>query len=73
MKRYPAIEFMTRHGRRCAICVAVISAMGGLVAGVLYSSSTLAALSIFGGLCIGACLRLAAEVIEVIADTLLPR
>lgn len=73
MKRYPAIEFAARHGRRIAVVGALLFALGSVVC-VLRGGPVLAlAIGLPAALALFALLRLGAEMIEVIADTLLPR
>lgn len=73
MKTYPMIQFMVKHGRKVALAIALLILAAGaygwmtagridcLVAGILLA---------MGGYFF---LRLFVEILEVIADTLLPR
>ncbi len=73
MKTYPAVVFVSRHGRTLALIVAILLAIAslacflagcgiaGLVAGLVVAAIAWAALRLF------------AELVEVIAETLLPR
>jgi hypothetical protein len=72
-KTYPAVLFMANRGRRLALAVGVVVA---LVAAALFA--TTGQIPLFAGGCVlalvvWAALRLMAEIVEVIAETLLPR
>ena len=73
MKTYPCIQFMVRNGRKVALCIALLL----LVIGVYAWLATGRFDCLIGGgmLAIGAYffLRIFAEILEVIAETLLPR
>ena len=73
MNTYPAILFTARHGRRVAFAVAALVALVGLTASYFCGSMIGAAASLAGAIATWAVLRVLAELIEVIADTLLPR
>jgi hypothetical protein len=72
-KTYPAILFITRHGRRLAIALAaalLLAAIGGSFA----TGSTAGLwLGVPAAAALWALVRVASEVIEVVAETLLPR
>ena len=73
MKTYPAVLFVSRHGRKLALVVGILLAVvsllsfvtnhhvAGLVGGFVVAAIAWAALRIF------------AELVEVVAETLLPR
>ncbi len=70
---YPAIRFLLRHGHSLAIAVAAVIALGGIAAALggwgwawLPAGLVLAALAYL-------MLRSYAEIVQVIAETLLPR
>ncbi|MGE0384144.1 MAG: hypothetical protein AB7Q97_05390 [Gammaproteobacteria bacterium] len=73
VKRYPAIELVARHGRTGALVLGLLSAAGA-IGGFLM---THAPGRLIGGLLSAAVLygllRVGAELVEVIAETLLPR
>ena len=73
MITYPLIRFVCRHGRKVAFLTALLSLMAALL--VAYQLQSMLALLVgaLGSLVLGALLRLLAEVIEVVADALLPR
>lgn len=73
MKRYPLIELMAARGRRIAIGIGLLVALVGILrAGWERDAGLLAWFLLSAAICyIG--VRLLAELIEVIADTLLPR
>ena len=73
MNTYPTIRFLARHGRALALAGAVVPAGIGLYG---YYRTGAVEFLLGGALCavIGyGLLRVGAEIIEVIADTLLPR
>ena len=73
VKTYPAVTLMASHGRRIALAAGVLVALIAL--GLLLVGAT--PLSVVVGLGIAAVvwagLRLMAELVEVVAETLLPR
>jgi hypothetical protein len=73
MKTYPAINVAARHGRRAAIVIGVLIALIYLVAGVREGQLIPILAAFVYGIVAWAVARLLAELIEVIADTLLPR
>jgi Na+/proline symporter len=73
LNTYPAILFTARYGRRIAAAVAAVIALVGMIASYLCSSLVGTALTLACAIAAWAVLRVLAELIEVIADTLLPR
>jgi hypothetical protein len=73
IKRYPAIELAARHGRKIALIIGVLAALASIASFLANGSAGRLAwgLILSGGLFVA--LRIGAEMIEVIADTLLPR
>ncbi len=73
MKTYPAITLVARHGWRVVILIGVIVFLMGLIS-VWNGSGVLPLMlaAVAGGVA-WAIARLLAELVEVIADTLLPR
>ena len=73
MKTYPLIQFMVKHGRKIALGVALFL----LAAGAYGWQVTGHAGCVVGGVLLAVAayfvLRVCVEVLEVIADTLLPR
>jgi hypothetical protein len=73
IKTYPAVLFVARHGRRIAVMAAAVIVLVTTAVSAAYESP---ALLLLGPPIAGlgwALTRLAAELIEVIAETLLPR
>ena len=73
MKTYPLIQFMVKHGRQIALAVALLLLAAGAYGwqatgqlGCMAGGVVLAGIAYF-------VLRVCVEVLEVIADTLLPR
>jgi hypothetical protein len=73
MKTYPAIALAARHGRRAAIVIGLLVLLASLVAAVRDGGLIPIIAAFVWGLVAWALARLLAELIEVIADTLLPR
>lgn len=73
MKTYPAVVFVSRHGRKLALVVAILLA----IASVACFAAGCGIAGLVGGLVLAgiawAALRIFAELVEVIAETLLPR
>lgn len=73
MKTYPMIQFMVRHGQRLALGVALLFVAIGVYAWV----ATARVDCLVGGVLLAAgawfFLRVFAEIVDVIAETLLPR
>ncbi len=73
MKTYPAITLVARHGRRAAIPIGVLVFLMGLISVWNASGVLPLVLAAVAGVLGWAIARLLAELVEVIADTLLPR
>ncbi len=73
MKTYPAIALAARHGRRAAIGIGVLVLLASLVAATKQGGIVPFVWALVAGIAAWALARLLAELIEVIADTLLPR
>ncbi|MDO8276569.1 MAG: hypothetical protein Q7T63_00430 [Burkholderiaceae bacterium] len=73
VKTYPAVLLMARHGRRIAVALACVVALAALGCYVYLGSVPM----LIGGLVLAAAawavMRVAAEIVEVVAETLLPR
>ncbi|WP_371439425.1 MULTISPECIES: hypothetical protein [Polaromonas] len=73
MKRYPAIEIVVKHGHRLAMATAIlISVFSYANFGVSGSYLQLVAGMVLAVVTYGL-LRVGAEIVEVVADTLLPK
>ena len=72
-RNFPAVVIVARYGRHSALVLAIVVATGLLGSGLLPSAMAgwLSAAGI--GIVTWAVLRLVSEVVEVVADTLLPR
>ncbi len=73
MVTYPLIRFVCRYGRKISLFAGLLSWLICLF--LAYHCQSVLALLVgtLGSLVLGALLRLLAEVIEVVADALLPR
>jgi hypothetical protein len=73
MKRYPAIEIVVRYGRLLSVVAGVAFAMLAMV-GYLSTGSTLGlAVGMVGAFLGYVIFRVGAELVEVVADTLMPK
>ena len=72
-KRFPAIEFIAKRGRMIAIVVAILPAIAAVILFAQHGSALQLAAGLAGAAVLYAFLRLGVELIEVIAETLLPR
>jgi len=73
MKRYPFIEFVARHGRRLSLAIPVVVALLAVVIFFISSSPASGIAVLVIAILLYPLIRLLAELIEVIADTLMPR
>ncbi|MBN8748876.1 Uncharacterised protein [Xylophilus ampelinus] len=73
MKRYPFIEFMAQHGRRLALAISAVAVLLALVLLVMGVSLAGGMAALIGAVLLYPLMRLLAELIEVISDTLMPR
>lgn len=72
-KKYPAVLLVARYGRRLAIAVGAVIAIAAVVALLLGQPLAAAAAGIIAAVAVWGLLRLLAEIVEVVAETLLPR
>ena len=72
-KTYPAVLLVARHGRRLAIAVGAVIAIAAVVALLLGQPVAAAAAGLIAAVAVWGLLRLLAEIVEVVAETLLPR
>ncbi|MBN9427182.1 MAG: hypothetical protein J0H09_11820 [Burkholderiales bacterium] len=72
-KTYPAVVFVSKYGRRMALAFALATALVLQIPAVMTQNAAWS----LGGLLLAALVwggvRVAVEVVEVVADTLLPR
>jgi hypothetical protein len=73
MKKYPAIKFTAMYGRKIALAAGLMVGLIGIASGLITGLSATILYGLLGGLATAAVLRVAVEVVEVVADTLLPR
>ncbi len=73
MKTYPAITLVARHGRRAAIAIGVLVFLIGLLSALNAGGVVPLMMAAVNAVIAWGLARLAAELIEVIAETLLPR
>jgi fructose-specific phosphotransferase system IIC component len=73
MRKYPAIEFVAMHGRKLALVAGFVFGSIGIASGLMAGAITTIFYGLVAGLTTAMVLRVAVEVVEVVADTLLPR
>ncbi len=73
MKTYPLLMLFARHGRRLAYALLAAGLACAALAGWHTGPDARAAIALLGALLLALVTRLAAEVIEVLAETLIPR
>lgn len=73
VKTYPAVLFMAGHGRRLALAAGVVCGLLALLLFALSREPVALAAGLAFAVIVWAGLRLAAELVEVVAETLLPR
>ena len=72
-KRFPAIELVAKRGRIIAAIVASLSAITAIISFTVYGGVLELCAGMIGAAVFYALLRLGVELVEVIAETLLPR
>lgn len=72
-QKYPAVRLVVRHGERLAWIVPLLVAAAGLLCASLQSNAWLAAGVIAGALVLFCVLRVVVELVQIIAETLLPQ
>lgn len=73
VKRYPLLEIVSAHGRKAAAIGAVLVLVVAAGLGVIGVSAPLVITAALAAPVLYVALRLVAEIVEVIADTLMPR
>jgi hypothetical protein len=73
MKKYCAIEFIVRRGRPLSVVVGLLMAIGGLACAYTQQNWWIAVVGVILGAAAWGVVRLLAEIVEVISETLLPR
>ena len=72
-KTYPAVQIVARHGRQIAIVVGGLIAVVAVMALLFQGSVTVCIAGFVAAVAVWGFLRLLAEIVEVVAETLLPR
>jgi hypothetical protein len=73
MKTYPAIEFVARRGRFLALILGLGVLLIDVIASITLANPWFFLYGIVIGGCLWALLRVGAELVEVVSETLLPR
>jgi predicted PurR-regulated permease PerM len=72
-KTYPAVTFIAQHGRRLAVTLAVVLLLATIGLWLMTSNPVGLLIGVPVAITLWAVVRVASEVIEVVAETLLPR
>jgi len=72
-KTYPAVLFVAAHGRRLALAAGLLAALLSLACLVAGGGPAGAAVGLVFAVVVWGGLRLLGELVEVVAETLLPR
>ena len=72
-KSYPAVVFMATHGRRIALAIGILLGLTALACALLGGGWVGVVAGLGGAVVAWAVVRLGAELVEVVAETLLPR
>ncbi len=72
-KTYPAVQLVARHGRQLAIAVSAVIAIASVTALLFQGAVIVAIAGLVAAVAVWGFLRLLAEMVEVVAETLLPR
>jgi hypothetical protein len=72
-KTYPAVQLVARHGRNLAIFVGALIAIAAVAALLFGAGASIVAAGFIAAVATWGFLRLLAEIVEVVAETLLPR
>lgn len=73
VKRYPLLEIVSAHGRKAAAIGAALALVVAAGLGVIGVGAPLVIAAALAAPVLYVALRLVAEIVEVIADTLMPR
>lgn len=73
IKRYPAIEFVSRWGRPGALISSVLVGLVTVICSLQAGNMVGSVASVIGAVVLWGVLRVGAELIEVISETLLPQ
>lgn len=73
VKTYPAVVFMSQRGRLLALIVGIVVALLSLLGFALAGSVACLVGGLIAAVVVWAGIRLVAELVEVVAETLLPR
>lgn len=73
MKTYPAIEFVARRGRLLALIAGLSCLVLAMVMAITWASPWPFIFGIVASGCLWALVRVGAELVEVVSETLLPR
>ena len=73
MTHYPLIRMTVRHGRQVAWILGSLASILSVITYVQFNSIYLLVIGLLFSIGIGVFLRLLAEIVEVVADALLPR
>ncbi len=73
IKKYPAVVFVARYGRMGSLALGILAGVYSLADFAMHSDWIDLVFNLIGSAILWGCVRLAVEIVEVVADTLLPR
>jgi hypothetical protein len=73
IKKYPAVVFIARYGRAGSLALGILAGVYSLTEYAMHPDWIHLLLNLIASAVLWGCARLAVEIVEVVADTLLPR
>lgn len=73
LPRYPTVQFLVKHGNRFALTLALLVILFGIALSWLNTSWIILAGGVVGGAVLYVILRSYVELVQIIADMLLPK
>lgn len=73
IKKYPAVVFIARYGRTGSLVLSILAGVYSLSEYAMHPDWIYLLLNLIASAVLWGCARLAVEIVEVVADTLLPR
>lgn len=72
-RKYPAVRFVVQHGALLAWIIPAVVALAGVLGVALHGNAWVAAGTILGAAALFCVLRVVVELVQIIAETLLPQ
>ena len=73
IKKYPAVVFIARYGRTGSLALGILAGVYSFTEYAMHPGWIHLLLNLIASAVLWGCARLAVEIVEVVADTLLPR